>query len=70
MKLTFRTLLFLLCGVMLASAVACTGGNEDVTTGADTTEPVEDATEQTAEQVTTEEVTTEEVTTEEPDIMI
>ncbi|MBQ2255468.1 MAG: hypothetical protein II330_01275, partial [Clostridia bacterium] len=70
MKLTFRTLLFLLCGVMLASAVACTGGNEDVTTGADTTEPVEDATEQTTEQVTTEEVTTEEVTTEEPDIMI
>ena len=35
MKFTFRTLLLLLCGVMLASAVACNGGTEDVTTGAD-----------------------------------
>lgn len=65
MKFTFRTLLLLLCGVMLASAVACNGGTEDVTTGTETTEPVEDGTEQT-----TEDVTTEEVTTEEPDVMI
>ena len=70
MKFTFRTLLFLLCGVMLVSVAACDKGNEDVTTGAETTEPAEDTTEQTTEQVTTEEVTTEEVTTEEPDIMI
>ena len=67
MKFTFRTLLLLLCGVMLASAVACNGGTEDVTTGADTTEPAEDV---TADGATTEDATTEEVTTEEPDIMI
>ena len=73
MKFTFRTLLFLLCGVMLVSVAACDKGSEDVTTGAETTEPTEpaeDTTEQTTEQVTTEQVTTEEVTTEEPDIMI
>ncbi len=68
MKLSFRTLLLLLCGVMLASMVACNGGTEDVATGDDTTEPVEDATEQSTEQST--EQTTEEVTTEQPDIMI
>ena len=52
MKFTLRTLLLLLCGVMLASAVACTGGNEDVTTGADTTEPAEDVTPgQTTEEI-------------------
>lgn len=70
MKFTFRTLLFLLCGVMLVSVAACDKGSEDVTTGADTTEPAEDTAEQKTEQVTTEQVTTEEVTTEEPDIMI
>ncbi len=67
MKFTLRTLLLLLCGIMLASAVACEGGTEEVTTGADTTEPAEDTVD-TSEQTTMEE-TTEEVTTE-PDIMI
>ncbi len=66
MKLTFRTLLLLLCGIMLASAVACDNGKTPgQTTDEVTTEPAEDATQQT-----TEDVTTEEVTTEEPDIMI
>ena len=78
MKPTIRTLLLLLCGVMLVSAVACEGGTEDATSEDVTTEPAEDtaATEQsttqeettqgmTTEQATTEQATTEEVTTEE-----
>ena len=68
MKFSFRTLLLLLCGVMLMSVVACNGG-----TG--TEQPTEDPTEPPTEgdsttDTTTEEPTTEEVTTEEPDIMI
>lgn len=67
MKFTFRTLLLLLCGVMLASAVACDGGKQnEQTTDAGTEAPAE----QTTEQVTTEQETTEEATTEDPDVMI
>ena len=69
MKFSIRTMLLLLCGVMLVSAVACNGG------GGTTEQPTEDPTELPTEgdpttETTTEEPTTEEVTTEEPDIMI
>ena len=69
MKFSIRTLLLLLCGVMVIGAVACNGTIEDVTTEADTTEPAEDTVD-TMEETTEEETTTEEVTTEEPDVMI
>ena len=68
MKFSFRTLLLLLCGVLLMSAVGCNGGEETPTTEQPTEQPSEDPT--TDSDVTTEEVTTEEVTTEEPDVMI
>ena len=60
MKFSFRTLLLLLCGVMLVSAVACNGtGNEQPTEEPAVGDP-------TTETPTTEEPTTEEPTTEEP----
>ena len=68
MKFSFRTLLLLLCGIMVMGAVACNGTTEETTTEVDTTEPAEDTAETLEE--TTEEITTEEVTTEEPDVMI
>lgn len=59
MKFSIRTLLLLLCGVMLMSAVACNGNQG-------TEQPTEAPSEQPSEQ----DPTTEEVTTEEPDVMI
>ena len=75
MKLTVRTLLFLLCGVMLMSAVACdnTKPGTDPSTEQPTTEPAEESATKdpdSGDQATTEQETTEEVTTEEPDVMI
>ena len=75
MKLTVRTLLFLLCGVMLMSAVACdnTKPGTDPSTEKPTTEPAEESVTKdpdSGDQATTEQETTEEVTTEEPDVMI
>ncbi len=64
MKFSFRTLLLLLCGVMLVSAVACNGtGNEQPTEEPAVGDP-------TTETPTTEEPTTEEATTEDVDVMI
>ena len=68
MKTILRTILFLLCGVMVVSAVACDGGNGDTSTEQSTNEPTEDNSE--GEQHESEPETTEEVTTEEPDVMI
>lgn len=74
MKPTFRTLLLLLCGVMLLGAVACNGGTANTETSADqeTTQPDQETS--TGDQPTSEgdetEEPTEEVTTEEPDVMI
>ena len=75
MKFSFRTLLLLLCGVMVMGAVGCIGdaqqsATEPETTEPDATEPAEDTTDLTTGQETTEEVTTEEATTADPDIMI
>ena len=69
MKTILRTILFLLCGVMLVSAVACEGGSGDASTEEPTTEPSADT--GSAEQTTTEQTTPEEETTEEDiDVMI
>lgn len=81
MKFSFKTLLLLLCGVMLLSAVACDLGTknpaetsaEDSTTVPETQDTTADQPEQsetTDTQETTQEPTTEETTTEEPDVMI
>lgn len=74
MKFSFRTLLLLLCGVMLISAAACTGNTgEDESTSGTTAAPEQAPTQEeptTGEEPTTEQVTTEEITTEEPDVMI
>ncbi|MBQ7379656.1 MAG: hypothetical protein IJW70_08295 [Clostridia bacterium] len=66
MKLTIRTLILLLCGVMLMSAIACEGGTSETDSSSEepTTEPSEDTT------AADDQPTTEEVTTEEPDVMI
>lgn len=73
MKFTFRTLLLLLCGVMVMGAVACNGGDQETpTTDPEAQQPSEDTTagQETTGQDTTEQETTEEVTTQEPDVMI
>ena len=57
MKTILRTILFLLCGVMLVSAVACNDGNAEESGEQSTTEPAEDATQ--GEQTETEPETTE-----------
>lgn len=68
MKLTVRTLVLLLCGIMLMSVVACDNGKQDTTTEAPSTDPTQETPE--TDQPTTEDITTDEVTTEEPDVMI
>ena len=68
MKTILRTILFLLCGIMLVSAVACEGGSKDASTEEPTTEPT---TEPATDTDTTEQTTPEEETTEQDiDVMI
>ena len=76
MKLSFRTLLLLLCGVMLLGTVACDLKTEtptDTSTDGSTDTPEQSETtntQETTQEETTQEETTEEMTTEDPDVMI